>query len=230
MLVKSHGPCSPDHYVTYEAHSGHLPPTLQDGRRRAGRHGSLQVVEVEAGRHVEIVVHPIATTVIIRLVDRFLTLAISMPLEVLASETRSPSLQLCSGGCPPSQRVDPSHVMARGANSLRGEHSMRVGEAEAACRQSGLVGDYFQACVFDLVLTADTSFVSAARRALADVVRLDPAFSLPTHAQTQPSFLPERDATGSAPASRAARPGGWWAVVGLGVVLTSWYSGIRERG
>ena len=81
----------------YVATSDQLPSAFVDGSSFSG---SVFVVELEQGRHVEIHARHVATTMIIRRVARYLTFAIRLPNRLVSSST---SQQLCVLGCPKNQ-------------------------------------------------------------------------------------------------------------------------------
>ena len=104
MLVKSAGKCADQrHYV---ATSDGLPGAFSDGSSATG---SVYVVEIEEGKHVEIQARFIATTVIIRRVAGYLTFAIRVPEVLVTGEASKP--QLCVHGCPLEHRIAPSKQM-----------------------------------------------------------------------------------------------------------------------
>ena len=100
VLIKAAGKCAEQRH--YSATSNRLPGAFEDGSVVTG---SVFVNEIEQGKHVEIRVGFIDTTVIIRQVSRYLTLAVQMPEELISGVTSKP--QLCFHGCPAEYRIEP---------------------------------------------------------------------------------------------------------------------------
>uniref|UniRef100_A0A7N5P1W1 Repulsive guidance molecule C-terminal domain-containing protein n=1 Tax=Ailuropoda melanoleuca TaxID=9646 RepID=A0A7N5P1W1_AILME len=148
----------------YQAVTDDLPAAFVDGSTSGGDGDtkSLLVVERESGRYVEMHARYIGTTVFVRQLGRYLTLAIRMPEDLAMSYEESQDLQLCVNGCPLSERIDDG----------QGQVSAILG---AQCHEKMPVKDiYFQSCVFDLLTTGDANFTAAAHSALADVEALHP--------------------------------------------------------
>ncbi|XP_026694294.2 repulsive guidance molecule A isoform X1 [Ciona intestinalis] len=99
VLIKASSPCTEQKF--YLANNSKLSPSFTDGTISSG---SVSVDEVIPGRHVEIQVRFIGTTIIIRKVGSYLTFAIRMPHEFI--EGLDPSRQLCVQGCPSRHRID----------------------------------------------------------------------------------------------------------------------------
>ncbi|MBN3323125.1 RGMA protein, partial [Atractosteus spatula] len=136
---------------TYQARLGDVPAAFVDGSSAAGeRRGgpSLGIRSLAPGQHAEIRAAHIGTTLVVRQSGRSLSLAVRAPRE---------DLQLCVWGCPASQRLAPP---APPASALA---------ARAHCaRQLPAEDVYFQACVFDLLVTGNASAAAAAVAALED--------------------------------------------------------------
>jgi len=184
VVIRRAENCADDHYVTYQAQTDWLPSTFDDGRTHFGPERSVRIREKTAGRHVEIYIRYIDTTLIIRQIGQYFTFALRMPEDIAepTSNTPStPSLQLCSQGCPNSERIDYRTFLAQKRSRLapgqRSYYNMDIAmtrdSAEQRCRQAGVVDFYFDSCVFDLLTTGDANFTVAASVALADLVRLD---------------------------------------------------------
>lgn len=143
----------------YQAELDDVPPAFADGSvsdgERLGRH-SLQVSSQDPGRHAEIWAAHIGTTLVVRQSGRSLGLSVRAPLAVVNSFTSEQDLQLCVWGCPTSQRLPAPHLSTRGA-------------ARAHCAALLPKQDiYFQACLFDLLVTGDLNASAAAVAALED--------------------------------------------------------------
>ncbi|XP_054034597.1 repulsive guidance molecule B isoform X2 [Dryobates pubescens] len=183
VIFKSYQDCT-DQKV-YQAVTDNLPAAFVDGTTSGGDGNtkSLQIVEKISGKYIEMDARYIGTTVYIRQLGHYLTLAIRMPQELVMDYEESQDLQLCVNGCPSSERIDGSgHLMLPVREQLLPHsgtsHPWSVYTLETAttkCHEKMLVKDiYFYSCIFDLLTTGDTNFTAAAHSALQDVEALHP--------------------------------------------------------
>ncbi|KAB0391684.1 hypothetical protein E2I00_005588 [Balaenoptera physalus] len=183
IIFKAHRECT-DQKV-YQAVTDDLPAAFVDGSTSGGDGDtkSLRIVERESGRYVEMHARYIGTTVFVRQLGRYLTLAVRMPEDLAMSYEESQDLQLCVNGCPLSERIDDGQgqVSAILGHSLPHTPSAQawpgytLETANAQCHEKMPVKDiYFQSCVFDLLTTGDANFTAAAHSALEDVAALHP--------------------------------------------------------
>ncbi|XP_032849558.1 repulsive guidance molecule B [Tyto alba] len=183
IIFKSYQDCT-DQKV-YQAVTDDLPAAFVDGTTSGGEGNSksLQIVEKVSGKYIEMHARYIGTTVYIRQLGHYLTLAIRMPQELVTAYEESQDLQLCVNGCPSSERIDdnghlPLHVMGQLLPQGGAAHPWSVYTLETAttkCHEKMLMKDiYFYSCVFDLLTTGDANFTTAAHSALRDVEALHP--------------------------------------------------------
>uniref|UniRef100_A0A8C0SQ34 Repulsive guidance molecule BMP co-receptor b n=1 Tax=Canis lupus familiaris TaxID=9615 RepID=A0A8C0SQ34_CANLF len=178
VIFKAHGACTEQ--KVYQAVSDDLPAAFVDGSTSGGDGDakSLVVRERESGRAVEMHARYIGTTVFVRQLGRYLTLALRMPEALAMAYEESQDLQLCVHGCPLAERIDDgrgrvSAILGRPAPPPGPGFSLEA--AHARCRERVPLQDlYFQSCVFDLLTTGDANFSAAARSALEDVAALHP--------------------------------------------------------
>uniref|UniRef100_A0ABI7WN79 Repulsive guidance molecule BMP co-receptor b n=1 Tax=Felis catus TaxID=9685 RepID=A0ABI7WN79_FELCA len=183
IIFKAHRECT-DQKV-YQAVTDDLPAAFVDGSTSGGDGDtkSLLIVERESGRYVEMHARYIGTTVFVRQLGRYLTLAIRMPEDLAMSYEESQDLQLCVNGCPLSERIDDGqgqvsailgHSVPR-TSLAQAWPGYTLEAANAQCHEKMPVKDiYFQSCVFDLLTTGDANFTAAAHSALEDVEALHP--------------------------------------------------------
>ncbi|XP_019372848.1 PREDICTED: hemojuvelin [Gavialis gangeticus] len=147
----------------YQAEIDNLPAAFEDGSVNGGERpggSSLTIQERLPGQHIEIRAVYIGTTIAVRQAGRQLSFSIRTAEQVARSFTEEQDLQLCVGGCPPSQRLSRSECR-------RG--SIAVETARVLCKEKLPVEDvYFQSCVFDVVASGDINFTLAAHGALED--------------------------------------------------------------
>ncbi|XP_019640937.1 PREDICTED: repulsive guidance molecule A-like isoform X1 [Branchiostoma belcheri] len=167
----------------YQAQQNNLPDAFADGTRSGGPNGIRSLVlDVRVpGRHVEIHVRYIDTTIVLRQIGNYLTFAIRMPEDVInTGNFDEDGLQLCVKGCPLSERIDYVEFLRNPPQSSsntvlhRSEIAMPKDMAIQKCRQSNVTDFYLDSCVFDLMTTGDANFTLAAKSALEDVYRLHP--------------------------------------------------------
>ncbi|XP_076995192.1 repulsive guidance molecule B [Tamandua tetradactyla] len=183
IIFKAHPECT-DQKV-YQAVTDDLPAAFVDGTTSGGEGEtkSLRIVERESGRYVEMHARYIGTTVFVRQLGRYLTLAIRMPEDLAMSYEESQDLQLCVNGCPLSERIDEGqgqvsailgHTLPR-TSLAQAWPGYTLETANTRCHEKMPVKDiYFQSCVFDLLTTGDANFTAAAHSALEDVEALHP--------------------------------------------------------
>ncbi|XP_032012647.1 repulsive guidance molecule B [Hylobates moloch] len=183
IIFKAHHECT-DQKV-YQAVTDDLPAAFVDGTTSGGDGDakSLRIVERESGHYVEMHARYIGTTVFVRQVGRYLTLAIRMPEDLAMSYEESQDLQLCVNGCPLSERIDDGqgqvsailgHSLPR-TSLVQAWPGYTLETANTQCHEKMPVKDiYFQSCVFDLLTTGDANFTAAAHSALEDVEALHP--------------------------------------------------------
>lgn len=183
IIFKAHRECT-DQKV-YQAVTDDLPAAFVDGSTSGGDGDtkSLRIVERESGRYVEMHARYIGTTVFVRQLGRYLTLAIRMPEDLAMSYEESQDLQLCVNGCPLSERIDDGQGQVSAILGHTLPHTSlaqawpgyTLETANAQCHEKMPVKDiYFQSCVFDLLTTGDANFTAAAHSALEDVGALHP--------------------------------------------------------
>ncbi|CAI9170900.1 unnamed protein product [Rangifer tarandus platyrhynchus] len=183
IIFKAHRECT-DQKV-YQAVTDDLPAAFVDGSTSGGDGDpkSLRIVERESGRSVEMHARYMGTTVFVRQLGRYLTLAIRMPEALAMAYEESQDLQLCVTGCPLGERIDDGQGQVSailGPGLARGPAApawpgYTLETASARCHERMPVKDiYFQSCVFDLLTTGDANFTAAAHSALEDVEALHP--------------------------------------------------------
>ena len=178
MVIKRDDNCGSGRYVTYQASTDDLPGTFDDGRTHFGQERSVHLIEKDPGKHIEIYLRYIDTTLIVRQVGRYFTFAMKMPEDIVKhSRDNNNGIQLCVRGCPASEVIDYREYLAQKHVKLKDSNfkvAMSRSLAEAKCRDARVVDFYYDSCVFDLMTTGDSNFTQAAQKALNDVLRLYP--------------------------------------------------------
>ena len=196
IIIKGGSDCAPER--TYEAAVDAVPASFVDGSQWGGPASipafqeasrPVRIVEKEPGRHVEIHARHLGAVLIIRQVGRYLTFAARLPRDIAEQGATREGLQLCVKGCPLSERIDVTSVVAGSAGRFHRQSSessaghrhhsvhslgMHRDAALALCREYNLTDHYLDACMFDLMTTGDPSFSLAASRAQLDFHALLP--------------------------------------------------------
>ncbi|MEE6458861.1 hypothetical protein FKM82_000449 [Ascaphus truei] len=183
IIFKSYQDCT-DQKV-YQAVTDDLPAAFVDGTTSGGDSDSktLRIIEKASGKHVEMHARYIGTTVIVRQLGNYLTLAIRMPEDLAMAYEESQDLQLCVNGCPSSERIDEGgHLRLPvtgnsppNTSSIQARSMYTLESAIAKCLEKIQVKHiYFHSCVFDLLTTGDAKFTAAAQSAWEDVETLHP--------------------------------------------------------
>jgi len=197
--VKPYTVCAGERYLTYQAQSGDLPTSFDDGQAKVR---SVEVISHSApDEHVEIVLKYIDTTIIIRRVGQFYSVGVAMPGGLIADSDKATGsatrgfVQLCTNGCPRTERVDlegffdvrrlrkQSRTVSASDPSVSGDTrgSQRGADgvapmmwevAQKLCFEQDLSGFYLDACTFDLMNSGDVRFATAARDVVLDLERL----------------------------------------------------------
>jgi len=165
-MVKRYHDCIATRYVTYQATSTEPLSSLFDsGISSYGADDTVHVLNVVAGRHVEIVLQHIDTLVVLRKYGQHFSVAVRTPAKVASAYSGGLDVQLCTTRCPAAERLSLRHI------SLSA--SMSIERAAKICEKQGLVDFFLDACVFDLLATGgDRNFSLAAVHALRDYRRL----------------------------------------------------------
>ncbi|XP_078527647.1 hemojuvelin [Lissotriton helveticus] len=155
----------------YQAEIDNVPAAFDDGSVNGGDRpggGSLTIRELESGHHVEIQATYIGTTIAIRQLGLQLSFSIRTTEEVARSSTEEQDLQLCVGGCPSRQQISRTTYPSRPSSAV-------LDSARTMCKEKLPVEDaYFQSCVFDVIMSGDANFTTAAQWALADARAFHP--------------------------------------------------------
>lgn len=163
--------------MTYRARTNYLPGTFENGRSDVGPDKSVAIQVMEPGKHVEIYLRFIDTTIRVRQIGRYFTFAIKMPQEIVEQSLGDDTQQLCVQGCPEQEQINYKKYLAEKRKIMdlnQGDIAMTSKRASELCRQSQVVDFYFDSCVFDLMTTGDENFTIAAHQLLEDLTELSP--------------------------------------------------------
>ncbi|KRZ37516.1 Repulsive guidance molecule A, partial [Trichinella pseudospiralis] len=175
----------PSAFVDGTTHSEELPSGTAGESRPAGKwptHRPAVVIrELVANEHVEIFIRYISTRLTVRLAGGYLLFSVKVPEEIVAQRSSASALQLCLTGCPAGERLDYKEMLADPERLLPAlgvtGPAMRRYSAERLCKEAGAADFFFDACVFDLLVSGDQQYRHSAALALRDIRQLYPAYS-----------------------------------------------------
>lgn len=158
---------------TYQAKSFSLPAVFTDGTKSSSDDDCpTRIRQLVKGRLVQLDICRLKTRIIIRQVGKYLTVHLRVPQALMRRKT----IGLCQRGCPRIERMNLDKVPR--LNSLITSHTkdilskrvkrQRHSRARRLCRAAKLTGFYYKSCIFDLMMSDDSSFVRAARTAMKD--------------------------------------------------------------
>ncbi|XP_048734517.1 repulsive guidance molecule B-like isoform X1 [Ostrea edulis] len=177
VVIKKNDDCASHDFVTYKAQTNDLPGTFENGHSHAGPDESVAIRVMDPGKHVEIYLRFIDTTIRVRQIGRYFTFAMKMPQEIVGQSLDDDTQQLCVQGCPEQEQINYKKYLADRRKIIdlhQGDIAMTSERASELCRQSQVVDFYFDSCVFDLMTTGDKNFTVAAHQLLEDLTDLSP--------------------------------------------------------
>lgn len=177
VVIKKNEDCASHDFVTYRARTDNLPGTFENGQSDVGPDKSVAIRVMDPGKHVEIYLRFIDTTIRVRQIGRYFTFAIKMPQEIVEQSVDDDTQQLCVQGCPEQEQINYKKYLAEKRKILDlhvGDIAMTSDQASELCRKSQVVDFYFDSCVFDLMTTGDKNFTIAAHQLVEDLTALTP--------------------------------------------------------
>ncbi|KRX36987.1 Repulsive guidance molecule A [Trichinella murrelli] len=175
----------PSAFVDGTTHSEELPSGTAGESRSSGKwptqRPAVVIRELVANEHVEIFIRYISTRLTVRLAGGYLLFSVKVPEEIVAQRSSASALQLCLTGCPAGERLDYKEMLADPERLLPAlgvtGPAMQRHSAERLCKEAGAADFFFDACVFDLLVTGDKQYRHSAALALRDIRQLYPAYS-----------------------------------------------------
>ncbi|CAI2322184.1 unnamed protein product [Caenorhabditis sp. 36 PRJEB53466] len=183
VLIRKHN-CTGS--LRYEASSDEevLPFGFVDGTTFQRTDHNRNSVEVlwQDNNYVEIAMHFIHSSIHIRRQGPYLSVAVKGPAMVMETEGDVAN-EMCWSGCRKSSMIAPESAFEaprQFAECYARRFHVPKKVAEDRCRSIGVTDTFYDACVFDLMLTGDDYLVQLARSAQSDFRRL-----APHHSQSQ---------------------------------------------
>ncbi|KJH53565.1 repulsive guidance molecule [Dictyocaulus viviparus] len=173
VLIRSHN-CTRS--LHYEAASDEetLPISFSDGVTHYNVDDHRTTVEIRAhGDYVEIFMHHIHSSVQIRRRGPYLSVSVVVPESLQG--TYSSSESLCTTGCRNQSIIAIDKALAASsqyAKCYARKLYVPIKLAIDRCRTVQVTDQYFDACVFDFMITGDEYLVAMARDAQSDVMTL----------------------------------------------------------
>lgn len=170
LLIRSHN-CTPT--LRYEAASDSetLPIAFVDGLTKHVTDDHRTTVEVHPhGDYVEIAMYHIHSSVHVRRQGPYLSVSVLVPKTLQGTTTSFETL--CTSGCRNRSIIAIDKALAasnRFAKCYARKIHVPIKLAADRCRTMNVTDEYFDACVFDLMLTGDEYLVTMARDVQFDV-------------------------------------------------------------
>uniref|UniRef100_A0A7I4XXN8 RGM domain family member B n=1 Tax=Haemonchus contortus TaxID=6289 RepID=A0A7I4XXN8_HAECO len=164
LLIRNHN-CTPS--LRYEAASDEetLPISFVDGVRGHEIDDHRKTVEIiRHDDHVEIAMHHIQSSVHIRRRGPYLSVSVVVPINLQGTWASAESL--CTTGCRNRSIIEIDKVLAasnRYAKCYARKLHVPIKLATERCKTVNATDHFFDACVFDLMLTGDEYLVAMAR-------------------------------------------------------------------
>uniref|UniRef100_F1L5K8 RGM domain family member B n=1 Tax=Ascaris suum TaxID=6253 RepID=F1L5K8_ASCSU len=180
VIVKATRHCTSQKQYEAGTEDAELAVSFVDGTMFSGDR-SQRTVEIRPhnGSHVEIALQHIATMVYVRRQGPFLSVAIRIP-ETLLKEQLDDGEQLCTTGCVRGETVRIKEALANPHSFTRcqGIHlKTPLKIATDRCARVGVNDAFFDACVFDLLMSGDEMLVALAADAEHHIEKFYPPYS-----------------------------------------------------
>ncbi|VDM48388.1 unnamed protein product [Toxocara canis] len=179
VIVKATRHCTSQKHYEASTEDTELAKSFVDGTSFGGD-PTQRAVEIRNrnGSRVEIALQHIATTIYVRRQGPFLSVAIRIP-EMLLKEQSADEEQLCTTGCIRGETVRIKEALANPHSFTRcqGVHiKTPLKIAVDRCARMGINDAFFDACVFDLLISGDEMLVALAADAEQDIQELYPPY------------------------------------------------------
>ncbi|KAK6728293.1 hypothetical protein RB195_005750 [Necator americanus] len=175
LLIRSHN-CTRSLHYEAASEEETLPTSFVDGATSYKTEDGRTAVEIIArGNYVEIAMHHIHSNVHIRRRGPYLSVSVIVPENLQGTSASSETL--CTTGCRNQSIIAIEKALVapnRYAKCYARKLHVPIKLAIDRCRTVNVTDQYFDACVFDLMLTGDEYLVAMARDAQSDVQSLMP--------------------------------------------------------
>ncbi|CAG9540522.1 unnamed protein product [Cercopithifilaria johnstoni] len=175
VIVKENGRCTSRKQYEVGSDDERLPNSFTDGSIFVGN-SERKPVEIKSlnQTYVEIILRYIATTIYIRRHGAYLSVALRIPERIVQEQTDN-EFDICTTGCSRSDMIKLEEALANPISFTRC-HGIRMKiplkVAIERCNRANITDAFFDACVFDLLISGDEIFVAQIADAQYDIIDL----------------------------------------------------------
>ncbi|VIO97233.1 Uncharacterized protein BM_BM7059 [Brugia malayi] len=176
VIIKENNRCTTRKQYEAGSDDEQLPNSFTDGSRFVGNSGR-KAVEIKSNTnqtHVEIILRYLATIIYIRRHGIYLSVALRIPERIVQEQTDN-EFDICTSGCSRSETVKIEEALANPISFTRC-HGVRIKIplkiAIERCKHANVTDAFFDACVFDFLISGDEMFIAQIIDAQDDIIDL----------------------------------------------------------
>ncbi|KAM3721928.1 Repulsive guidance molecule [Dirofilaria immitis] len=175
VIVKKNERCTSRKQYEAGSEDELLPNSFMDGSTFVGNSGR-NAVEIKSINQtsVEIILSYIATKISIRRHGRYLSVSLRIPERIIQEQTDN-EFDICTSGCSSGETVKLEEALANPISFTRchGVHmKIPLQIAIERCSRANITDAFFDACVFDFLVTGDEMFIAQISDAQNDIIGL----------------------------------------------------------
>ncbi|KAL3997259.1 Repulsive guidance molecule (RGM) C-terminus family protein [Acanthocheilonema viteae] len=175
VIVKENERCTSRKQYEVGSEDEELPNSFTDGSIFVGNSGRKAVeIKLLNRTYVEIMLRYIATTIYIRRHGAYLSVALRIPERIVQEQTDN-EFDICTSGCSRSDMVKLEEALANPISFTRchGVHvKIPLKIAIERCSRANITDAFFDACVFDFLISGDEMFIAQIADAQYDIINL----------------------------------------------------------
>ncbi|EFO15281.2 hypothetical protein LOAG_13231 [Loa loa] len=175
VIIKKNERCTTRKQYEAGSEDEQLPNTFTDGSIFVGNSGR-KAVEIKSlsQNHIEITVRYIATTIFIRRHGAYLSVALRIPERFIQEQTDN-EFDICTSGCSRSETIKLEEALANPLSftrcyGVRMKIPLKI--AIERCKHVNVTDAFFDACIFDFLISGDEMFVAQIANAQYDIIDL----------------------------------------------------------
>ncbi|VDK88967.1 unnamed protein product, partial [Onchocerca ochengi] len=175
VIVKKNERCTSRKQYEAGSEDEQLPNSFTDGSIFVGNTGR-KTVEIKSINQtsVEIILRYIATKISIRRHGAYLSVALRIPERIVQEQTDN-EFDICTSGCSHGEMVKLEEALANPISFTRC-HGVRMKIplklAIERCSRANVTDAFFDACIFDLLISGDEMFIAQIADAQDDIIDL----------------------------------------------------------
>uniref|UniRef100_A0A915Q349 RGM domain family member B n=1 Tax=Setaria digitata TaxID=48799 RepID=A0A915Q349_9BILA len=175
VIIKANERCTSRKQYEAGSEDEQLPSSFTDGSIFVGN-SERKAIEIRSlnETHIEIILRYIGTKISIRRHGAYLSVALRIP-ERIVEEQSDDEFDICTSGCSRSETIKLEEALANPISFTRC-HGVRVKIplkiAIERCSGANVTDAFFDACIFDLLISGDEMFVAQIADAQRDITNL----------------------------------------------------------